>query len=88
MDNLSGSRCNHNGPYKKEAGVSDSEKMVSRGGHERLRGKGTETDSPLRASRRKWPCSHLDFGPLRLISASDLQNYERINLCCFKPLKW
>ena len=40
----------------------------------------TGKDPSLEASKRVWPCQHLDFG--LLVSRT---NSETINFCCFKP---
>lgn len=31
------------------------------------------------------PCQYLDFSPVKQFWTSGIQNYNRINICCFKP---
>lgn len=48
-----------------------------------------ETDSSPGPPEERQPSQHLDFGPVKAISDfSDLQNFQRTNLYCFKLLSY
>lgn len=96
LDSLSG-QCNHEGPYKgnetgkrqrrwcegRSRGQGDAATPKEGGqrlGGERSRGMGP----PLQAPKGTQPCGPLHFSLCNWLWTSDLQNYKRINVCCFK----